>query len=254
MRLLRIAFTVYVPLLFLLLNSCNKSYYPNTMFQDETYVPIAPKIEEIKDAYIIKEGDEISLKVFSRNGINLVDVLKGVGPTGSDDVHYLVDINGMVDIPILGYYKVKGFKEAELKAKLEEEFEKLFNDPYVLVKVENRRAFVFKGSEAVIVPLNKAPTNLIEVLAKAGGLEKEMKAFKIKIIRGSLKKPDVYQVDLSTMKGLTSAELTIQTNDIIYVEERQRRAYKVLTETLPLISLPLSIVSSTISIIVIANR
>lgn len=224
------------------------------MFQDETYVPIAPKIEEIKDAYIIKEGDEISLKVFSRNGINLVDVLKGVGPTGSDDVHYLVDINGMVDIPILGYYKVKGFKEAELKAKLEEEFEKLFNDPYVLVKVENRRAFVFKGSEAVIVPLNKAPTNLIEVLAKAGGLEKEMKAFKIKIIRGSLKKPDVYQVDLSTMKGLTSAELTIQTNDIIYVEERQRRAYKVLTETLPLISLPLSIVSSTISIIVIANR
>ena len=224
------------------------------MFQDEAYVPLAPKVDEIKDAYIIKEGDEISLKVYSRNGINLVDVLKESSANLTQAANYLVDINGMVDIPIMGYYKVKGFKEAEIKAKLETEFEKLFNSPYVLLRVENRRTFVFKGSEAAIVQLNKAPTSLIEVLAKSGGLDKELKAFNIKIIRGNLRKPEVFQVDLSTMKGLTSAELTIQTNDIIYIEERHRGAYKVLTEVVPLISLPLSIISSTIAIIVIAKR
>lgn len=222
---------------------------------DESYVPLAPKVEEIKDAYIIKEGDELSLKVYSRSGINLVDVLKeNVTANATQATHYLVDMNGMVDIPIIGYYKVKGMKEAELKTKLEAEFEKLFNSPYVLAKVENRRAFVFKGSEAFVVPLNKAPTNLIEVLAKSGGLSTDLKAFNIKIIRGNLKKPEVFQVDLSTMKGLTSAELTIQTNDIIYIEQRQRPAYKVLTEVIPLVSLPLSIITSIVSIIVIANR
>jgi polysaccharide export outer membrane protein len=225
------------------------------MFMDETYVPLAPKIEEVKDAYIIKEGDELSLKVYSRSGINLIDVLKENTITGaSQAANYLVDMNGMVDIPILGYYKVKGLKEAELKSKLEAEFEKLFNNPYVVVKVENRRAFVFKGSEAAVVSLNKAPTNLIEVLAKSGGLSSDMKASNIKIIRGNLKKPEVYQVDLSTMKGLTSADLTIQTNDIIYIEERQRPTYKMLTEVIPLVSLPLSIISSIVSIIVISNR
>ena len=248
-------FFAYFPIQILLLNSCGSQYYPNLMFQDENYVPIAPKIVEVKDAYIIKEGDELSLKVYSRNGINLVDVLKEGNSSGLNQVaNYLVDLNGMVDIPIIGYYKVKGLKEPELKAKLEEEFEKLFNNPFVLVKVENRRAFVFKGSEASIVSLNKAPTSLIEVLAKSGGLNNELKAYNIKIIRGNLKKPEVFQVDLSSMKGLTSAELTIQTNDIIYIEERQRRAYKVLTEVVPLFTLPLSIITSTISIIVIANR
>ncbi len=231
----------------LIVSSC-RNVYPNTLFQNENYVPIAPKIEAIKDAYVIKEGDELSIKVYSRNGMNLVDVLKESN-VNVNTTTFLVDMNGMADLPVIGYYKVSGFKEAELKAKLEHEYEKLYNDPFVNLKIENRRAFVFKGSQGSIVALNKAPTNLIEVLAKAGGIDRTLKAYNIKIIRGNLKNPEVYQVDLSTMKGMTTADLTIQTNDIVYVEEFKRPVYHAIVDVAPIITLPLSMATLIVALI-----
>jgi polysaccharide export outer membrane protein len=72
---------------------------------------------------------------------------------------------------------------------------------YVIIKVTNRRVFVFKGGGGLVVNLNESPTSLIEVLAKSGGLDRTLKAYKIKIIRGDLKNPEVQLVDLSTIEG-----------------------------------------------------
>jgi polysaccharide export outer membrane protein len=77
---------------------------------------------------------------------------------------------------------------------------------------------------------------LIEVLAKSGGLDRSLKAYKIKIIRGDLKNPEVHLIDLSTLEGLRTAELTMQPNDIVYVEDRKRVVRDALAEALPLFS------------------
>jgi polysaccharide export outer membrane protein len=61
-------------------------------------------------------------------------------------------------------------------------------------------------------------------LALAGGIQ-DGKAYKIKLIRGDLKNPTIYQIDLSTVDGLKQADLVLQANDIIYVEPA-----KVLTQ------------------------
>jgi polysaccharide export outer membrane protein len=103
--------------------------------------------------------------------------------------------------------------------------------------VLNRKAFVFKGSNAQIISLNESPTNLIEVIAKSGGIENELKAYKIKIIRGDLKNPEIIKVDLSTLEGLRNAELIIQANDIVYIEERYRIASELLTEITPILTI-----------------
>jgi polysaccharide export outer membrane protein len=160
----------------------------------------------------------------------------------------------MVELPVLGYIKVAGYKEAELKVLLEKEFSKLFNDPFAVINIENRRAFVFKGSSAQIVNLNKYPTSLIEVLAITGGIPDEVKAFNIKVIRGNLKNPEVLQVDLSTLKGMTNAELTIQANDIIYLEQRQRPVYKAIQEVVPIVTLPLTLISTSLTLILLLTK
>jgi polysaccharide export outer membrane protein len=100
-----------------------------------------------------------------------------------------------------------------------------------------------------VINLNRTPTNIFEVLAKSGGFDRNYKAHNIKIIRGNLRNPEIFNLDLSTMKGISNAELMVQSNDIIYLEERRRPVFFALSEVAPLISLPLAIISSTLSTI-----
>jgi polysaccharide export outer membrane protein len=60
----------------------------------------------------------------------------------------------------------------------------------------------------------------LELIAIAGGIPINGKAHRIKLIRGDLKNPQVYLIDLSTIEGMKKAELTMQGNDIVYVEPR----------------------------------
>jgi polysaccharide export outer membrane protein len=195
------------------------------------------------DEYLIEPGDQLTLQVYSRDGFRLIDVLGG-GVTGnsqqfianSGQVNYLVDKEGFAKLPILGDYYVKGYSHIQLEKELAQKYASLFVDPYVLIKVTNRRVFMFKGGGASVIQLNEAPTSLIEVLAKSGGLDRSLKAYKIKIIRGDLKNPEVHLIDLSTLEGLRTAELTMQPNDIVYVEDRKRVVRDALAEALPLFS------------------
>jgi len=159
----------------------------------------------------------------------------------------MVENDGYAELPMLGKRKVEGLSENDLKDILTKEYEKYYQNPYLFIRVENRRAFVFKGSLGQIINLNRTPTNIFEVLAKSGGFDRNYKAHNIKIIRGNLRNPEIFNLDLSSMKGISNAELMVQSNDIIYLEERRRPVYHALSEASTIISLPLSIVSTTIS-------
>lgn len=240
-------------LLIIFMNSC-KVFLPNRMFKQGNYEYFQVD-KKIIDEYIIQKGDLLSLEVFTREGFDLVDVLKRQGGTSSNNstiqrYTYLVEEDGSVEFPLYGKMQVVGYTANELEDLIENRSEGLFKEPFVILKVTNRRAFVFKGSTAQVVSLNEGPTNLLEVIAKSGGLANELKAHKIKIIRGDLKNPEIIKVDLSTIKGLQDAELTIQSNDIIYVERRFRVASELLAEITPIISLATSLTT----IIVLVNN
>ncbi len=218
---------------------------PSQMFKqnDYQYFQLAQKKME---QYTIVPGDEISIQVYSRDGFKMVDVMgnllntsANLGNNGSD--LFIVDNEGFAKIPILGQFYVKGYSEAELEKVLAERYAGLFVDPYVIIRVSNRHAIVFEGEKAEIIKLNNSPTNLIEVLAKAGGLDVYGKAFRIKIIRGDLKNPVVYMVDLSTIEGMRKANLIVENNDIIYVERKANYPRELLKDITPAIALVTSL-------------
>ncbi len=233
--------------------------YPNLMFKQKDY-QFFELAQKQMDQYVIQPGDALTLKVYSRDGFKLVDVLSNVRG-GSDmavsmntsnsnvgaDTRYLVDAEGFTNIPVLGNFYRKGYTESELQRVLSEKYSNLFVDPYVIARVVNRRVFVFRGGIASVVELNETPTNLLEVIAKSGGLLDGTKAYNIKVIRGDYNNPQVNLVDLSTLEGLRKADLTMQSNDIVYIERRQRVVSDVLKELSPYLSV-LSTISTLIAL------
>lgn len=246
-------------LVFLLgLESC-KLMYPNRMFKKGNYEYFSVGQETI-DNYTIQKGDLLTLRIFSRNGFDLIDVLPnetGGGTNSSGNFNggtnnsnggnnisnglppniYLVEQDGYVELPLFGRTYVLGLTENQLEDYIEERCSAIFNDPYAVLRVTNRRVFIFKGSEAAVVSLNPGPTTLIEVIAKSGGIGEDLKAYDIKILRGNLKNPEVMEVDLSTMEGLKNAQLIVQTNDVIYISQRYRVVRNINREVAPILSL-----------------
>ena len=229
------------------------------------------KVEE----YVIEPGDEITLEVYSRDGFKLVDVLGGgmgssSGSGGSTNTSalstgaistssgtsttttkhtYLVDKEGFAKLPTLGMMYVRGYTQNELENQLAQRYAALFVNPFVILRVSNRRVFVFRGEVASVVELNNAVTSLPEVLAKAGGLNRQLKAYNIKIIRGDLANPQVRIINLSTLEGLRTADLIVQSNDIIYVEQKRT----VINDVLVLLTPILTTFTTAVSVFLLAK-
>ena len=228
------------------------------MFKDVDTKRISLSIDELNNDYLIQPGDEITIKLYTRQGAQLIEAIKtsvtnsqeGSLQSGGQSA-YTVSNEGKITIPILGELIVDSLTESRLKELLERKFAIDYIDPFVVLKVENRRVFVFKGNTASVVSLNKTPTNIFEVIAKTGGLERQMSSADILIIRGDLKQPTIYKVNLQTFKGIRNSEITLQSKDIVYIPEKQRKLINAMNDIAPVVTTPLAILSGIISTVVL---
>jgi polysaccharide export outer membrane protein len=193
----------------------------------------------IQSEYKLAEYDQFELYIYTNNGYKLIDVT--TGSTGSQQtlIKYLIEKDGFAKLPQLGRIPLKGYTIKEVEKLLEEKYSIYFNNPYVVVRVTNRRVYFFtgEGGSASIVSMQADNMTLIEALASAGGIAESGKAYKIKLIRGDLKNPKIFQIDLSTVEGMKAADLQLQSNDIIYIEPTRRVGEALLTQITPLVAL-----------------
>jgi len=211
------------------------------MFQQGKYQSFELQ-EKMVDQYVIQPFDQITIGVYSRDGFKLIDVLGSggqnvnIGAVGSNlagrgGVDLIVDKDGYLRIPVIGELNVKGYTETELERLIAERMSAFIVSPFVEVRVTNRRCFLFNGFSASVVPLNNVPTSLFEVIARSGGVGQNIKAYKIKIIRGNFNNPQIYIIDISTIEGMQKANLIVQSNDVIYLEPRRQYIRDILRET-----------------------
>jgi polysaccharide biosynthesis/export protein len=189
--------------------------------------------------YKIAVDDKITFTLATNNGENLISTTGTAATSGNSGGEYTVEYDGMVKLPILGRVKMSGMTLREAEKFLEVSYSKYFNEPFVQLKVTNSKVILFMGGEggsASVMTLEKANTTLFEAIASAGGIS-DGKAFKIKLIRGNLKDPQVFLIDLSTLEGMKKADLVLQANDIIYVQPRNRYPEKFMATVAPYLSL-----------------
>jgi polysaccharide export outer membrane protein len=198
------------------------------------------------DEYIISVNDILQFKLFANDGFQLIDIATGQAGSASqavlsqrNTINYVVQTDSLARLPILGNINIVGKTIFEAEAFLQREYAKFYVDPFVLLTITNKRVIVFPGtgSSASVVSLSNNNTNLIEVLALVGGIASNSKASRIKIVRQTKIKKDVYLVDLSTIEGIKSGSMIVQANDIIYVEPNPNLAREALADITPVLSL-----------------
>jgi polysaccharide export outer membrane protein len=206
---------------------------------------------EVQDKeYRIAADDRIAVRMFTNDGSGLINVTAGtsvmVGSGTTLDIK--IESDGFSKLPIFGRVYLEGLTIRQAEMLIEDKFSEFYNNPFVLLEVSNKRVMIFAGSNTSVVTLQNDNTTLFEVLAMTGGVPEEGKADRIKLIRGELKNPDVYMIDLSTLSGMKNANLVLQANDIIYIETRKGHIRKILLEIAPYLSI-ITTVSSTVAIV-----
>ncbi len=250
---------LYLSMIALVVSSCNYGAYE--MFRTPKDYPFDTPGKNDTAAYVLQPFDIIDFKLYANEGFKLIDLsaLTETNTTmtsGVAGVDYLIENDGRVKLPILGYMPIAGKTIKEAEAFLEKEYEKYYKKPFARIKVLNRRVTVFPGGtssssrgQAKVVPLKNENTTLFEVLGQVGGPSALSKVKRVKVIRGDLSNPQVFLFDLRTIEGVKQADIILQNNDIIYVEPIIKPVRQFVSDVAPIVSL----LTSTITLIVVLN-
>ncbi len=247
----RIVFIVLV----CLITSCS-SYKRNVMFRPpENFLgKKTTEADVVTKNYVIQVNDYLKLDVYSNKGERLIDpegALDNEKPVTQNEVliqpTYLVTADGTVKFPMVGPVALVGLTIREAEQKLQGEYDNYYKQCYVKLSFNNKRVIVLGSPGGQVVPLTNENVTLIEVIAMAKGVGPDGKADNIRVIRGQ----DVYLVNLTTLDGLTSANMIVQPGDIIYIEPTRRPFTEGARDLAPIFSLVLSL--STLIVVFLAN-
>jgi len=236
------------------MSSCNINR--DLMFKTDTeFVFDTLRLDSSTKEFTLAPNDIFSFDVLTSDGNLIIEASSAtqsvfLPSTRSVYNQYLIRPDGKVVLPIVGEVQASGYTTTEFQTVLGDLYAKQLVNPYVVVKVINRRALVYNGagSSGQIVGLLDNNTRLIEVITLAGGLASRADSRKIKVIRKENGEDKVFLVDLSTIEGITRADMVIENGDIIYVTPTPDLMVGFTQEILPTVRLLSSIVFLTFAL------
>lgn len=239
-------YRIFGLLLLLCLSSCDRYLFRDRMLKIGPNFEYSKFEEIIETEYRIAPDDRIAVRLYTNDGSGILNVQAGSSVVVGSGTAFgiAVESDGFAKLPLFGRIYLAGLTIRQAEMLIEDKFAEFYNNPFVLLTVSNKRIMIFAGANTSVVSLKNDNTTLFEVLAEAGGIPENGKADKIKLIRGDLQNPDVYQIDLSTLKGMTQANLVLQANDIIYIEVRKGYVSKVLGELAPYLSILTTVITT----------
>lgn len=200
------------------------------------------------EEYRIAPNDVISFRLYANGGFLVIDLSAGTASNGGTGgslarggsfIQYLVRPDSTARLPMIGDTKLAGYTKLEAEMYLQGLYEQYYKDPYVQIKVTNRRVIVFpgNGADAKVITLSNNNTTLLETIAQAGGIPPRGRAKRIKLIRRVNNVRQVYLLDLATIDGIREMDMIMQANDIVYVEPVPEIARELVRDVAPFVSL-----------------
>lgn len=198
-----------------------------------TLKPVAPLIPTIQVDDIlsitVSSLSEESNELFNRPNItplhtsNFPSGLGGMGRT--QPLGYLVDPNGLVEMPLIGKVKLLNLNVDAAAEIIKKELDKYVKDPSVSVRFLNQKYTILgEINRAGVYNLLSDHVTLPEALAIAGDLTIFGKRDNVMIIRTYENgKREVVKINLNSRQVLDSPYYFIRNNDMIYVESTSGR-------------------------------
>ena len=182
-----------------------------------------------QNIYRLSAGDVLSIQLWA-----YPEITPPIQDKSSNSVGYPIDMDGYVQLPLVGRTHIAGKTLAETNRFLHNQFSKYLKHPDVVVRVlsyEGRRYFVngqvVKSGQYT---LNDQPISLYTALGQAGGIDtKTGDTTNIQLIRnGQTFNLNAIQLE---KQGLSLHHLLIQPNDTIFVNTKQDQKLYVMGES-----------------------
>lgn len=166
--------------------------------------------KQVRPEYYVEIGDILAIEVW-----RVPDMKREV----------TVRPDGRISMPLLGDMDVVGMSLVEIKEGMTVKLSEFIRNPEISISVRQ-----FGGRKFIILGEIRTPgvyryqqdVNLIEAIALAGGFSREAKKAKVMVIRGDIRKDPQVKIITANMenlirRGMLSENLTILSNDIIFV-------------------------------------
>ncbi len=190
----------------------------------------------------------LAITVFTVNS-EAVAYFTPIGPIPADprsgyERGFVVDVNGYVNVPLIGSVKLSDMTLIQAQDTLKERLKNYIQEAIVSVKILSFK-FVVLGE--VNKPgqyfVNQEKITIPEALGVAGDLTAYGRRTNIKLIRRIGTNPVIINIDLTTMQALSPEYAYLYPDDVLYIEPVKRKNF--LTEA-PVISIFTSVVSAGI--------
>jgi polysaccharide export outer membrane protein len=220
--------------------------------------------------YMLMKNDHFQFSIFTNKGEAIIDptsefvkqVSSGSGNTfGSNK--YLIQADGCADLPILGHVKLDSLTLHQVDSILSVKYGQYYQDVFVLSKAFNRKVYIMGmgtggslgglmgggmmgggmgggmmggggggggSGGGRVYEMERENMTLFEVIASNGGIGRYSYSNRVKIIRGNIKNPVIFTVDLTTWDSYQKANIIMQPNDIIYIEPLRRGLLEFLND------------------------
>lgn len=147
-----------------------------------------------------------------------------VGGPRVQPLGYLVDVNGDIEIPLIGKMRVSGLTTSDAADSIRIRLQNFLKEPSVIVRNLNFKVSVLgevKLPAVYVIPDEKI--TLPEVLSLAGDLTIYGNRSNVMVIREENGRREYARIDLTSRDIFNSAYYYLHKNDVIYVEPVKAR-------------------------------
>ena len=181
---------------------------------DTTQSPLLKPYEPV-----IQASDRIGILVTSVDKKATNFFTFSLNDNSSNAPSYLVNSEGVVDVPLIGQVHIAGLTTNIAKDTLKKLIERYVNNPTVIVVLKTFRVIVLGAVGSVgILESDHERMTIVEAIARSGDVNFNARRDNIMIIREKGNGKEYGSVDLTSKEIFTSPYYNLHANDIVYVE------------------------------------
>lgn len=154
------------------------------------------------------------------------------GSSNFNNVSYLVDQSGNIELPVLGTVNVQGLTRLKLQEKIKEMLIDggYISDPFVLVRFRNFKIFFLGSNGGKAITIANERCTLLEALALSGDLNVYTDRNKIAVMREVNGKMVMRFLDPRSSKVFKDPFFMLQQNDFIITQDTSYRNFMLSFE------------------------
>lgn len=219
-----------------------------------------------RSLYKVQPNDILSISVRSYDMetaqlFNIANVNQQNALQAGDILFYLqgysIDINGNLQMPILGELQVKNKNIIEIRGMIEEKLAEYFAEEAVMVTVQLagiRYAIVGEVAQPGKYVIYQNQVNIFEALAEARDITVVGDRKAVMIVRQGLdNKVESFYLNLTDPSVINDPRYFIQPNDLINVMPLAQKSFGIGTTGFQTFSQILSVLASTITLVIAIN-